>query len=177
VEAALITPLFFLLVLGIVELGLAMNDNLALANSVRAGARTASAQGVEPFSDYNTVQVVLRESRALNRRNIDHIVIYKPSRFGEMPTTGCQNGTPSPGVCNVYTSANWSLDRDKWGCLSTSPDRHWCPKDRKVSLSAPGTDYVGVRMKIRHPWVTKMFGNVVTLTDGSVIRLEPRIRA
>lgn len=177
IEAAFVTPVFFILVLGIIEIGLAMNDYLALANSVRAGSRTASALGTEVSADYDTMRVVLREASAIDRANIDSIVIYKASGFGEPPTPTCQGGLSEGGTCNVYGPKEFAMDEDEFGCDPiTSPDRHWCPIDRKTSLVDGGTDFVGVWMKMRHPWVTKMFGNVKTLTDSSVIRLEPRTK-
>ncbi len=68
----------------------------------------------------------------------------------------------------------------KFGCKpGTSPDRFWCPTTRNVQLNDPlianykGPDYVGVWMRIQHPTVTKVFGDL-TLDDQSVIKLEPR---
>jgi len=78
-----------------------------------------------------------------------------------------------------------TLDTAKiwFGCLTTgphanaSPDRHWCPgtrKDARSDNSKAGPDYVGIWMKVNHGWVTKMFGNTTTMTDQSVIQIEPR---
>lgn len=185
IEAAVVTPVFFILVMGVFEIGLAMNDYLALSNAVRAGSRTASASGNDPDADYNTVRRVLKEASALGEGKIDAIVIYRADGFGEAPGSGpveegqpdvsCQDGSV-PGLCNHYTENNWNEPKEEWGCVDgDSPDGHWCPSDRKVSLSGSGSDYVGVWMRIEHRWVTKMFGNAVTLTDQSVIRLEPRL--
>lgn len=176
-EAAIITPVFFALILAIADIGLAMNDYLALANSVRAGARVASASGNDVYGDWGILSAVERESTALERNKIKYIVVYKPAGFGEPPTATCQAGQPVEGVCNVYTAADLKRPRDDFGCEFESVlDGWWCPTSRVVSLSGTGTDYIGVWMKIEHPWLTKMFGNTKTLTDSSVIRLEPRTR-
>lgn len=178
VEAAFITPIFFTLILGVAEIGLAMNDYLALADSVRAGARTASASGPDLYSDWNVLTAVERESAALQKSKILYIVIYKPATFGEEPSATCQAGTAVSGVCNVYRSQDLGRPKTDFGCAaSQSLDKFWCPTVRKITLSGTGTDYVGVWMKIKHPWLTKMFGSNLTLTDSSVIRLEPRARA
>lgn len=171
------TPVFFMLVFGIIEIGLAMNDYLALSNSVRAGARTGSATGNDLTSDWNILQAIQREGSALPDSQIKMIVVYKASSFGAAPTTTCQAGTPVSGVCNTYTPADFSEDKTHFGCYAGyTLDKYWCPLDRKVSLTGSGTEFIGVWMKIEHPWVTKMFGNTKTLTDSSVIRLEPRVR-
>jgi hypothetical protein len=78
-----------------------------------------------------------------------------------------------------------TLDTNKiwFGCLTTgphanaSPDRYWCPgtrKDARSDNSRAGPDYVGIWMKVNHSWVTKLFGSATTMTDQSVIQIEPR---
>lgn len=199
VEAAFITPLFFLLIFGIMEVGLALKDYLSVASTVRAGTRTVSASGDDRKADLYTVLNIARESTAINRDDIVRIVVYRPSGFGERPTEACRAGAPQTGVCNVYTPAdfraaaievaeetealaqNRAVDPSKvtFGCKPTSPDRHWCPRDRNVRLSNPdrpgylGPDYVGVWMLTEHRSVTGLLGSM-SLTDQSVSRLEPR---
>ena len=177
VEAAFVTPIFFTLVLGVAEIGLAMNDYLALADSVRASARVASTTGSDIYSDWSILAAFNRESAALADRNIRQIVIYKPGGFGQAPTATCQSGVPVTNVCNVYDASDLQRPKTDFGCLSSQDlDRYWCPSNRKITLSGSGTDYVGVWVKIDHKWVTKMFGSDKTLTDSSVIRIEPRTK-
>lgn len=179
-EAAFITPVFFTLVLGIVEFGLVMNDYLAVASTVRAGARTASALGNDVYADHAILASINRESTALDRSYMTRIVIYRPSSFGEKPSEICQHGTPGAAdFCNTYTPADFTKDKVLYfGCdQSAAVDKNWCPKNRKVSLAGAGPAYVGVWIEYRHHWVTKMFGSVKTLSDSSVVRLEPRTNA
>ena len=180
VEAAFITPIFLMLVFGIVEVGLAMNDSLALAHSVRAGTRVASASGNDLYADYGIIQAIKRESSALPRGQIVRIVVYKASKYGDPPSTSCQNGTGTgtgTSPCSVYTTADFTKVKSRWGCKVAEGLEEWCPTARKVTLATTGPDYVGVWMKVEHRWVTRMFGDVLTLTDSSVIRLEPRLKA
>lgn len=175
VEAAFITPVFFALVLGVAEIGLVMNDYLAEASAVRAGARVASTSGSDIYTDYAILHAIDNDGAALSDDKIKLIVVYKPTTFGEAPSATCQAGTAVANVCNVYTVADLARPETDFGCVSTKNlDRYWCPSNRKTTLSGTGTDYVGVWMKIEHPWVTKMFGDTKTLTDSSVIRIEPR---
>lgn len=197
VEAAFVTPVFFILIFGILEVGLAMNDYLALSSTVRAGSRAASASGNDHKSDLYVILGMSRESSAINRNQIKDIVIYRSDTFGEGLPPACFNNdedeaVPVAGECNVYSQAHFALaeiqvaeetearaenravDPSKitFGCGVTAPDRFWCPTDRKVTLSAPGPEYVGVWMRIDHPTVTGV--GTQTFTDSSVIRLEPR---
>ncbi|MBX3314791.1 MAG: pilus assembly protein [Actinobacteria bacterium] len=194
VEATFVFIIFFTLVVAVFEGGLYMKDDLAVSSSVRAGARAASAVANENRADLYTIVNLSREATALSRNDIVRIVIYKPSGFGEAPSATCKAGTPVTGVCNVYTAANMTQaevqvkeeaaalaegrapDPSKivFGCLVDSPDRYWCPDDRKVSQTGTGPDYVGVWMRVEHKWVTKIFGNAKTIEDHSVVRIEPR---
>ncbi|MCU1358237.1 MAG: hypothetical protein JWM89_3655 [Acidimicrobiales bacterium] len=181
-EAAIITPVFFSLILGIAEIGLCMNDYLAVSNATRVGARVASSTGADLYSDYWVLTAVESASTALQRNKLVKIVVYKPSAYGEAPTSTCQAGTPTAGTgtthtgaCNVYDAADLLAPKANFGCLTTQTlDQYWCPTVRKITLTGAGTDYVGVWMQYNHPWLTRMFGSTRTLTDQSVIRLEPR---
>lgn len=182
IEAAFITPVFMLLVLGIMEVGLAMNDNLSLAHTVRAGTRVASASGNDPWADYGIIQAIKRESAALPRTQIVRIVIYRATRFGDVPDARCRNGqslaptSATSAACNVYGPDAFNAVKSRWSCkLSENLDRYWCPTSRVTSRTV-GPNYVGVWMRVEHRWVTGLFGEVATLEDQSVIRLEPRTK-
>jgi Flp pilus assembly protein TadG len=178
VEAAFVTPLFILLLFAVIEFGLAMKDYIGVGNAVRAGARTASTEGNDTYADYFIVQAVAKNSTALSRSDIQYVVVYKASAIGGKPDATCMAGTAhtsSSGTtpCNVYTPSNFSTAETGFGCGTTEPDRFWCPNTRVNALGGTGPDFVGVWMKMQHKWVTKMFGTAQTLTDQSVIRIEP----
>lgn len=175
VEAAFVTPVFFMMVLGLIEIGLYMNDYLAASNTVRAAARTASASGNDMYADYYVAQAIQDESSAIPLSQIQYVVVYKADGFGSPPTTACKAGTRTSGVCNVYSAADLVKVKSRWGCIAAEAlDNAWCPTTRKTSSTGTGTEYVGIYIKITHPWVTKMFGSQKDITDTSVIRLEPQ---
>jgi hypothetical protein len=180
VEATFVTPIFLMLVFGIVEVGLAMNDNLALAHAVRAGTRVASASGNDLLADYGVIQAIKRETAAMDRDQIQRVVVYRATKMGEAPSQTCQDGTSEsrtgPGYrpCTVYDRQDLDRQKSKWGCKPAEGLEVWCPTARKVTQANGGTEYVGVWMKVEHSWVTGMFGSTAILTDQSVIRLEPR---
>ena len=184
IEAAIVTPLFFILVFGIIDVGLALNDDLALSHATRAGSRVASASGNDLYADYGIIQTIRREGAALPKGQIERVVVYRPSAPGEGPTASCKAGTSSAGTgaahvgaCNAYSPADMAKPKTDFGCLPAQQlDKYWCPTVRDVSLDN-GTDYVGVWIQVRHPYVTRIFGTAVTLTDQSIIRLEPRVKA
>jgi hypothetical protein len=117
IEAAFVTPIFLLFIMAIAEAGLYMRNYLGVANTVRAGARTASAAGAFPTADLYLVNSMGKESAAIPRNLINYIVVYKATGFGAGPTdegadgvpAGCLAGHPRPGQCNVYTPAHFDI--------------------------------------------------------------------
>ena len=214
IEAAIVTPIFLMLIMALAEGGLFMRNYLGLSSTVRAGARSASAVGVDSSADLYIVRSIAQESAALPRNAIQYIVVYKATGFGAGPLDdgaagvpgGCIAGQPRAGVCNVYVPSDFIkaevqiaeetrhraavdggntgdvLDLNKiwFGCLTTgphanaTPDRYWCPSTRNNTLRYG--DYVGVYMKIKHDWLTNIFGSAKTISDQSVIRMEPQYR-
>lgn len=178
VEAAVIAPVFFLLLFAILEFGIAMRSYLALSNAVRDGAREASVEANDSDADFNAVNLIDSAGAIIADSRIDRIVIYHATGPGAEPTAGCRAGTPSatPGQeCNIYDSSDFGRAESDFGCdpMVPSPDRFWCPTDRESAQSAP-PDWVGVWMQVDHPWVTGLFGSGLTMTDHQVMRIEAR---
>ncbi len=199
-----------ILIMGIVEGGLFMSNKLGVGNTVRAGARSASAAGAHIRADLYTVFSMSQESAAVPRSAMEYKVIYKATGYGEGPVLEesegvpglCRSGIAVAGQCNVYRVADFAkaqeevaertrhaqalqtnpadvLDISKvhFGCQASSPDNSWCPADRADRTSSNGglgPDYVGVYMKVKHDWITNMFGSTSSITDQSVIKIEPR---
>ncbi len=117
-EAALMTPLFILLLFGVLEFGGAFRDYLTLGNGSLAGTRQAAIQGNAADADWNIVQAVKKSMNAMPLWEINKVVVYRLSPVGSAPGAGqclaqsCPV-TPVPssclssingvaGVCNVY---------------------------------------------------------------------------
>ena len=82
VEAAIITPIFLLLVIGIIEFGLAFKDQLAITSAVRAGARIASAEPrIATFATDAAAQVA-REGAAIDMTDVKALWVYQADASG-----------------------------------------------------------------------------------------------
>lgn len=175
-------PVFFVLLLGVVEFGLAFKDYLTAANMSRTAARVASAAANDALADQRALAALGRASAAVSRAAIERIVVYRADSVDSPVPPVCTTaatGIASGSVhCNVYGSADIGRPPTDFGCSATSPDRFWCPRDRKVAQSGPGgpPDLVGVWVKIRHDYLTGIVGSSVELTNRTVMRLEPRRR-
>lgn len=171
------TFLFFLLIFAVLEGGSLLGDYLGVSNSVRAGARTASASGDDPLTDHRVLQTLKREFSALSAQDFNYVVIYKATVAGAEPTSGCKGGTAATGVCNVYRRSDLSRPDSDFRCQTPGVlDSPWCPTTRKVAQSvATGgpPDYVGIYISIDHQMISGVFGSNRTITEHAVIRLEP----
>ena len=202
-EAALMTPLFILLLFGVLEFGGAFRDYLTLANGSLAGTRQAAIQGNAADADWNIIQAVKKSMNAMPLWEINKVVVYRLSPIGANPgagqclTTVCPTA-PVPasclssingvaGVCNVYgpteLADNSATVPATWNTCPVTPSQTYpasffCPTTRNVlapsANNVNGPDYVGVYVEITHKWITGLFGSSIKMSDTSVTRLEPQ---
>jgi hypothetical protein len=171
VEAALVTPLLMMLLLGIVEFALLSKDDLTVANGSRAGARVGSAAGVDPLADYQVLQAVAGATGGM--ASVDQIIVYKAtSPSGAVPAS-CLTG-PVAGVCNVYAAADLTVTQATFTSGGYIKDDYWPAAARVTSQSAPGgPDYLGVYVKGTHTSLTRLILNSRSVSDDVIMRLEP----
>ena len=147
VEAAYITPIFALLIFGMLEFGLTFRDYLTVANVSRDSARAASAYGDSLYADYNIIQVVRQSSKGFRPNEIQRLVVFNAgSVSGNIldpghPAHACLTAAVGiAGVCNVYDTPDIALAKSYFGCKSTQDlDRFWCPNTREIRASGPPT--------------------------------------
>ncbi len=182
VEAAIITPVLFLFVFAIFEFGFAFRDYLAVANITRDAAREASVAGNVNDADYRVLRAVQRAGAALPDGAIDRLVIFRATGPADTVPPACTTSTSAATLtanqCNVYFPADFDLARGEFGCDPTpnplpDPDRHWCPATRIVSVGS-GLDYVGVWIRVRHDYITGLFGDAIDFEDTTVLKVEPQ---
>lgn len=165
VEAALVTPLFLLLVFGILEFGLLFKDWLAVSSSVRAGTRMASAEPRVATFGADAVAQVAREASALNMGAIEELWVYNAELDGT-PVGG--GGTfDSCSECIKYTwDASTSAFVEQGGATWAHTNQNACQGD-------PNRDSVGVYMEIKHSSITGLIFKDLTLSEHTVMGLEP----
>jgi Flp pilus assembly protein TadG len=174
VEAALVGPLFVLVIFGLIEFGGAYRDTLTLANASVGGTRQAAISGNAADADWDIIQAVKRANTAMPASQLTEIVIFRATGPNGTVPTACLTG-PVIGLCNVFDQASLALtaEPEEWNDCG-GPTGDYCSTSRTVTVGAPGPDYVGVYVRAVHPWITGFFGKQVTLTDCSITRLEPR---
>ncbi len=180
VEAALVAPLMFLAIFGVMEFSLLFRTSLGASNASADGARTASVAGRDLDADYRTLRQIDKSAAALPDDVIQRIVIFRATDFDDPVPAACLT-VAAPGgvddVCNVYLPAQMEWPESEFGCNPAAdprpdPDRFWCPADRIVSVGT-GLDYIGVHLVVDHEYATGFVGDHQELNETTVLKIEP----
>ncbi len=171
VEAAIITPLFILLVFGIIEFGMVFKDFLAVTSSVRAGARMASAEPRNLNFAQDAADQVAREGGALNMSKIKELWVYKAD-----PNVSVTNGAPLGGGgtfsnCTTCVKFVWNASTQKFDVKSGSPG--WSAASQNACSGDAAHDRLGVYLVLDHPSITGLMFDSLDLKSHTVISLEP----
>jgi TadE-like protein len=184
VEAALVTPILFLFVLGIIEMSLLMRDTVATTSAVRVGGRVASVSagagpGVcqasanpPPCSPASTpalaqaaADAIQRAGSAMPKDQIEYILVYRANSGGYPMPTG--NTTLScTSDCVKYT---WDSGLGRFRYAGGT----WVSTTINACVNHPDRTAVGVSMKAHHPWITGLFGSGVDVEERTVMNFEP----
>ena len=148
-----------LLVFGIIEWGLAFKDALTVTSATRTSARTAVALPRDPDYRRATVESASTALSALPRSAPERLTIFKAGPGGDRPVNG-DFSTCTTCVRYAWDGDSWVLEHDGWPSL----DQNACGGE---------ADTLGVWIRARHDFVTGFFGSSRTLTDTTVMRLEP----
>jgi Flp pilus assembly protein TadG len=173
IEAAIVMPLLITLVMGIIEFGMVFSDMQTVGSATRAGVRSGVAYSRQDAFDEQAVDAVASALTARTTGEPLELWIYQVEREADNAVgfdAGAPVGHPTFDDCTTrclkYT---WDTVNDLW-VLDTSTS--WDAGDQNA-CSLP-LDQMGVRIKVRHDMVTGLFGDSITLTDKTVMRLEPQ---
>jgi hypothetical protein len=191
VEAAIITPLFLMLIWAIVEFGPAFLVWSSVKAASKDGAREASSSGQDAFADYNVLDTIRRTSRV---QNLQYVIVFKGNPCPAGSTTNCgvhskidptcviaaeSASGPAPhgllGKCNIYLPADLARPNTDFGWSPSETngiDRYYPAIDRKDYTTGP-PDYVGVYVKSLYASPTGLVGNR-KITESTVQQVEAR---
>lgn len=191
VEMALVAPLLALLLAGIVEFGTLWRDNLTVATSTRAAARVVSNLGDSRLADYEALLTLDSALGGVDGLTVEGVLIYNAAAADGEPHSSCFDLAGDPqasalGQCNFYTAAQVA-SMGSLSCVVTCaefPDNptcaggltlYFCPQDDRETDQAIGNTSVGIWVRTSRGYFTGMFpGDGVTMTDQTVMRVEPR---
>lgn len=183
VEAALIAPIFLLVLFGVIEISSYIFDVNAARNGARDGAREASTWASGSLADQNALLKARRSLGGMSKR-VDAVIVFKATgpKTPVPPScvTALQSGDAGvAGLCNIYRAVQVvNPDELNFGapaenCAGVGQwDRCWpsiTRNDVLTEVSRP--DFVGVYVRARHKGVTGIIPQM-TLTATSVIPIE-----
>jgi hypothetical protein len=191
VEFALILPIMMFLVLGMVELGFAINHNTTIVTATRQGARvgaelrngsnkdgggvTTASQNVDPQIIGAIEGVLISPGSPIDITQITMIEIFKADPSSGAMVGGFDNiWVPAPGHGGPLlpgSSPAQYLD------FRPSGGQPWGAETRKGASVA---DSLGVRITYTYKFITPLGGIVssfgsgqMTLTDQTIMAVEP----
>jgi hypothetical protein len=97
--------------------------------------------------------------------SIEELIIYKAS-----PTTGQTFDGVEPQNCTTAcVRYGWDESQDKF----VQTGGTWDPQSQSACGKESNTDFYGVYVRARYDFITGFFGESITLTEHSIMRLEP----
>ncbi len=184
VEFAILVPVLVLLVVGMLEFGFLMRDWLTVGGAVRDGARAATngaANGCITGSGATCVPVFAQTAAdavekaviGMPKSAVQYIWVYKANASGFPGTATTQAAANAAGCaavanCVVYS---WSASANSGagGFIRTAGT--W--NSTNINGCLPDPDQIGVILRAEHPYMTKMFGSTISLTDRAFMRFQP----
>jgi len=160
VEGAIILPLLVLIILSIMELGLAFKDFLTTDFAAKEGARVGALAGNDPDADCAIVQSIIAGYTGTDIANLDSIRISEVDSNGNLGSTNTWTFVgPDPTDC------------DDWTVVGS-----WLSENRDVALGEDAeVDIIGVTIDTRHDWVTGFppWRGQINIERTAIQRLEP----
>lgn len=171
VEAAIVFPVFFLILLAIIEFGFFMAASSNTTSATRTGARVGSAE-LAPAASKAAVADriegrVAEDLEGLTAQDTpERLWVYKAHSDGSpCADLACATGTAfascPDAVC--YRYGGWD------GARFTTVTGAWTD----VDACPPTLDTVGVHLRVVHEYLSGVLGDDTVLEEQTVLRLEP----
>jgi hypothetical protein len=165
VEFAIVMPLLLLLMIGIMEVGVAFYDYLTVEQASLEGVRTASFTGRSLDADCQTVTNVVATLPGGFLNRVQRIEIYHADT----------NGDQIIGQTNTwqYTGGDPTDCVNNWAVTETWPAAN---RQTVAGPSAP-LDIIGVRIRMPRTWISNFppFTGGYTIDQSSILRMEPEV--
>lgn len=166
VEFALILMMMMMIAIGSYEWGMGFRDRLAVAQSVREGARVGAAFGDNAQSDCAILEAGAGSLSSIGGKEVKEIWIYESDDIG---TVSSNKQRYRPAVSG--DNAAFLACSDGWYKV----EENWVPSAR--DSSGPVRDWIGVRVVLDHEWRTNFlwWNGTVEWQESSVFHLEPKV--
>lgn len=180
VEFALVAPVFFLMIFGVIQYGIFAAQRAAFTFAVRNADRVASIHANEPTADDQVCAALLQslKSSAGNPANLTKIIIFKADdgdpNLLNPPTDN--TALHDAGTCTgagggfAYTGSAPSHP----ACPPPAGSSSYCTWLSTVRKVSDPPDPIGVTATYNFKFAIPLFGKGITLSDTSILRIEPQ---
>jgi Flp pilus assembly protein TadG len=179
VEFALVFPLFFTLILGLIEFTMLFNATLSINYASRDGALSGAEAGDQAGADCVILKSVENAVGApADRGRISQVQIYKSTPNGVQigaATIYSRSGVPNPVPCAGIDGSSIPYSQTANGYNET--DR--CSVLAGCGGTSTTVDNISVRVFYTHVWVTPLRNFIgggpggISFERSSVMRMEP----
>ena len=167
VEFALVGPIFFVVLFGIIQFGVFAVQHASFTFAVRNATRAASIHANEHDADTQVCAALLTSLRssAASPANLGTVTIFKADD-ADMNSMGTDNPTAhDAGVCS--TAGTFTPLPSATDTYATS----WPYGARRV-IDPP--DPIGVTATYNFKFILPLFGSGATIRDTMILRIEPQ---
>lgn len=161
IEMALVFPILVLIVVGMLETGMAFKDYLTVSHAAREGSRVGAFVGDALDADCQILQATVAALNSGDVGRLQRIEIYKADN----------NGNQIAGKTNTWTYQAG----DPSDCASWTESVNWPSTSRQVTAGSTPLDIIGVRVLLDRSWITGFppFSGSYTVNETTIIRMEP----
>ena len=159
VEAAIVLPVFFLLIFGLLEFGFGFKDWLSINHAAREGARVSVVAADDDRADQFALEAF---EEGLVAAMIDGVAYVE---IGNADGSIANHYVPASTPCGWTPCPNPEINI---GLVGLS----WPPSARDVIM--PDVDRIKVTVEFKHDYLTGFIGDSVTWKASKVMRIEPQ---
>ena len=174
VEAAVVLPILLLVVIAILELGLAFKDYLTVSYLSREGTRIGALAGDDQHADCAILRGIGELATPKDLERVDEVQIFRANQSTGAQIPGNTNVASyvvgrDPTICSV--PANPTIDG--WSFSTVT----WPPTSRQTVVGSTPLDIIGVRVILTRNWITGFgpFRGDSTIDESTITRLEPEV--
>lgn len=174
IEAAVIMPVLLLVVIAIMELGLAFKDYLTVSYLSREGTRIGALAGDDQSADCAILRGIGELATPSDLARVDEVQIFRANQSTGAQIPGSTNVASyvagrDPTICSI--PANPSIDGWSFSAVT------WPPTSRQTVVGTTPLDIIGVRVILTRNWVTGFgpFRGDATIDESTITRLEPEV--
>jgi Flp pilus assembly protein TadG len=160
VEMAIVMPVLLMILIGIMELGVAFKDVLGASQAVREGVRMATFVGDSIDADCAVIEG-MAPYLAASIDALDRVEIYQTT----------PSGNQIPGKTNIYTFTSGDVTE----CDDWTATVQWNSTARQVRIGSSALDIIGVRVIVEHDWISQFppFSGSFDINETAIGRMEP----